>query len=95
VPGQPRKASELAHRREADRRLREQESKRKVLEAKIAALRAEFDAESEELHLMAEDEQRRQAALAEDRLEMAHLRQGKPSAPQEKRAKKNRERSVK
>ena len=74
------KASELARRREADRRLREQESKRKVLEAKIAALRAEFDVESEELHLMAEEERKRQAVLAEDRLEMAHLRQGKPSA---------------
>src|SRR4030067_49318 len=68
------KASELARRREADRRLREQESKRKALEAKIAALRAEFDAESEELHLMAEEERKRQAVLAEDRLEMAHLR---------------------
>ena len=88
------KASELARRREADRRLREQESKRNILKAKIAALRAEFDAESEELHLMAEDEQRRQAALAEDRLEMAHLRQGKPSAPRAKRAHKKRERSV-
>ena len=88
------KASELARRREADRRLREQESKRNILKAKIAALRAEFDAESEELHLMAEDEQRRQAALAEDRLEMAHLRQGKPSAPRAKRAPKKRERSV-
>ena len=89
------KSSELAHRREADRRLREQESKRKVVEAKIAALRAEFDAVSEELHLMAEDEQKRQAALSEDRLEMAHLRQEKPSAPQAKRAPKKRERSVK
>jgi len=84
------KASELAARREADRRLREQESKRKVLEAKIAALRAEFDVESEELHLMAEEERKRQSVLAEDRLEMAHLRKGKPSAPQAKRSKKKR-----
>ncbi|MGC1402712.1 MAG: ATPase domain-containing protein, partial [Thermodesulfobacteriota bacterium] len=73
------KASELAHRREVDHRLREQERKRKALEEKIAALRAEFDAESEELHLMAEEERKRQAVLAEDRLDMAHLRQGEPS----------------
>jgi circadian clock protein KaiC len=74
------KASELACRREADRRFREQECKRNALEAKIAALRAEFDAESEELHFMAEEEQKRQAVLVEDRLEMAHLRKGEPLA---------------
>jgi circadian clock protein KaiC len=74
------KASELARRHEVDRRLREQECKRKALEAKIAALRAEFDMESEEMHLMTEEERKRQAVLAEDRLEMAHLRKGQPSA---------------
>jgi circadian clock protein KaiC len=63
-----------------DRRLREQERKRKALETKIAALRAEFDAESEELHSMADEERKRQAVLTEDRLKMAHLRRGKPSA---------------
>jgi circadian clock protein KaiC len=89
------KASELAYRRESDHRLRGQESKRKALEAKIAALRAEFDAESEELRLMAGEEQKRQAVLAGDRLEMAQLRKGKPSAPQAKRSKKKRERRVK
>ena len=75
------KASELTCRREVERRLREQERKRNALETKIAALRAEFDVETEEVHLMAEEEQKRQAVLAEDRLEMAHLRKGKPSAP--------------
>jgi circadian clock protein KaiC len=88
------KASSLACHLEADRRLREQERKRKALEAKIAALRAEFDVETEEVHLMAEEEQKRQAVLAKDRLEMAHLRKGKPSAPQVLRAKKKRERRV-
>jgi len=68
------KASELIRRLAADGRLRVQESKKEALEAKIAALRAEFDAESEELHSMAEEERKRQAVLAEDRLEMAHLR---------------------
>ena len=74
------KAFELARRLAADGSLRVQEHKREALEAKIAALRAEFDAESEELHLMAEGERKRQAVLAEDRLEMAHLRKGEPSA---------------
>ena len=74
------KASELACRREADRRLRVQERKKDALEAKIAALRAEFDAESQDLHLMAEEERQKQVVLAEDRLEMARLRKVEPSA---------------
>jgi len=89
------KASELAYRRESDCRLRGQESKRKTLEAKIAALRAEFDAESEELRLMAEEEQKRQVVLAGDRLEMARLRKGNPLTSPAKRSKKKRERRVK
>ena len=88
------KASELVRGREVDRRLREQERKKNALEAKIAALRAEFDVESEELHLMAEEERKKQAVLAEDRLDMAHLRKGKPSAPPANRSKKKRERRV-
>jgi len=84
------KATELESRREADRRLREQERKRNALETKIAALRAEFDVEAEEVHLMAEEEQKREAVQVEDRLEMAHLRKGKPSAPQALRSKKKR-----
>ena len=89
------KATELVRWREVDRRLREQERKKNALEAKIAALRAEFDVETEEVHLMAEEEQKRQAVQVEDRLEMAHLRKGKPSATPAKRSKKNRERRVK
>ncbi|MDD5101166.1 MAG: circadian clock protein KaiC, partial [Syntrophales bacterium] len=65
------KAAELARRHDVDRRRREQERKRKALEAKIADLRAEFDVESEELHLITEEERIRQTALAEGRLEMA------------------------
>jgi len=84
------KASDLVRGREVDRRLREQERKRNALEAKIAALRAEFDVETEEVHLMAEEEQTRRAVQAEDRLDMAHLRKGRPSAPPAKRSKKKR-----
>ena len=50
------------------------------MEEKIAALRAEFDTESEELNLMAEEERKKQAVLAEDRLAMENLRKGGPSA---------------
>jgi circadian clock protein KaiC len=88
------KAVDLARWREVDRRLREQERKKNALEAKITALRAEFDVETEEVRLMAEEEQKRQAVQAEDRLDMAHLRKGKPSAPQAQRSKKKRERRV-
>ncbi len=73
-----------------ERRLREQERKRNALETKIAALRAEFDVETEEVRLIAEEEQERQTLLAEDRLIMANLRKGKPSDPWAKRSKKNR-----
>jgi circadian clock protein KaiC len=82
------KASDLVRGREVDRRVREQERKRNALETKIAALRAEFDVETEEVHFIAEEEQTRQAVQAEDRLDMAHLRKGKPSAPQALRSKR-------
>ena len=98
MPGPPRKPGKRSRswrcRHEADHRLREQERKRKVLEAKIAALRAEFEVESEELHLMAEDERKRQAILAKDRLEMARLRKGKHSRRPAKHSKRKRERRV-
>ena len=82
------KAAALASRHKLDRSLRGQKIKRKALEAKIDALRAEFHAESEELHLTTEEERKRQAVLAEDRLQMAHLRKGKSSATSAKRPKK-------
>jgi circadian clock protein KaiC len=88
------KASELARRRDVDQRFRDQERKRKSLEEKISALRAEFDTESEELHLIVEEERERRAALTKDHLEMANLRKGKPFTPQAKRSIKKRERSV-
>jgi circadian clock protein KaiC len=84
------KATELVRWREVDRRLREQERKKNALETKITAMRAEFDVETQEVHLMAEEEQKRQAVQAEDRLDMAQLRRGKPSTPQVMHARKKR-----
>ncbi|HSN23214.1 MAG TPA: hypothetical protein VLS45_03450, partial [Methylomicrobium sp.] len=85
-------ASESTNRREVERRLRDQERKRNALETKIAALRAEFDVETEEVHWVAEEEQKRQAVLAEARLRMAHLRKEKSLDPRALRPKKKRER---
>jgi len=76
------RAKELSAQREAERRLREQERKRNALETKIAALRAEFAMETQEVQLMAEEEQKRQAILTEDCSRMTRLRRGKPSVPQ-------------
>jgi len=84
------RAAELACRREAERRLREQERKRKDLETKIAALRAAFDEETEEVHLIADEERKRQAVQSKNRLEMARFRAGKPSEALSKRAKKRK-----
>jgi circadian clock protein KaiC len=88
------RAAEQVIRREAERRLRVQERKRNALEIKIAALRAAFDEETQEMHLIAEEEQTRQFAQAKSRLEMARYREGKPSEPRAKRAKKKTERSM-
>ncbi len=70
------KAAHLAVRREGDRRLREQERRRKALEIRIAAMRAQFDMETKEVHALADEEQNTQSTLAEDRAHMAHLRKG-------------------
>jgi circadian clock protein KaiC len=44
--------------------------------------------ETLEVQLMAEEEQKRQAVQAEDRLDMAHLRRGKPLDMKALRSKK-------
>jgi circadian clock protein KaiC len=84
------KASELVRWREVERRLRVQERKKNALETQITAMRAEFDVETQEVHLMAEEEQKKQAVHEKDRLDMAQLRKGKLLAPQVMRSKKKR-----
>lgn len=78
------KALEMERRHEADRLRRYQDGKRKAFEAKIAALRAEFDAESEELDLLAEEEKKRQKFAAEEQSKMKNLRKGNLAADWEK-----------
>ncbi len=63
-----------SYRSDLDRKLRDQERKRQVLEARIESLRAEFAAESEELQALSAEELKRQQGLAHDRTAMARLR---------------------
>jgi circadian clock protein KaiC len=67
-------AQRTTNQSDLDRKLRDQERKRQVLEARIAALRAEFAAESEELLALSSDEKKRQKALTNERADMARLR---------------------
>ena len=68
------KADARVYQHEEDRIMREHERKRKILDAKIKALRAEFDVESEELRFTAEDQKKRRNGLIAERAEMARLR---------------------
>ena len=67
--------------------MREHERKRKVLEARIEALRAEFDMESEELRFMAADQKKRRNGLIAERAEMARLRKADRSKVSGKKGK--------
>ena len=69
------KASSIAVREEADRRRRDRDRKRAALEAKIVALRKEFEIEDAELSLLASQELRQANELSQDRQSMATLRQ--------------------
>ena len=67
-------AAASEYEREMARRMRLQEGKRKALEVKIEALRADFDIESEELMIMTASEQNRLNSVIKDQDEMARLR---------------------
>jgi circadian clock protein KaiC len=68
------KSTASLYRSDLDKKLREQERNRQALEARIAALRAEFAAESEELLAMSKEEKKRQEAVADEQADMARLR---------------------
>jgi circadian clock protein KaiC len=65
----------LARQREIARKRRNLERQRRAVEAQIAALRAEFETQEEEIDSLVRQEEQREAALLEDRAEMARLRQ--------------------
>ncbi len=83
-PRRPRsRPTPLARRQEVERRRRELDRKRRLLEARIAALRAEFESESEEIQLSLEQAGAREARLLHDRDDMARIRRvtGLENAP--------------
>jgi circadian clock protein KaiC len=68
------RAADLAIRQEEERKQRERERKREALEAKIVALRKEFDVEDAEASLSASEERSRRERLEDDRQTMATSR---------------------
>lgn len=76
------------YQHEADRMMREHERKRKVLEAKIEGMRAEFNMESEELRFMAAHEKKKRNGVIADRAEMGRLRKADRSKGSRKEGKK-------
>ena len=68
------KAEALARQEEAERRNRERKRKREALEARIAALRKEFEAEEEEAATLDAQESARESILGEERNAMARSR---------------------
>ncbi len=75
------RADALLERQEVERRLREIERRRKVREARIAALRAELEADEEDANRIVLEQRMRETALTEGREELARLR--KADAPSE------------
>lgn len=68
------KAEAMARKEEADRRERERVRKREVLEARIAALRKEFEAEEEDTSIFGAQEMVREKLIRESREAMADSR---------------------
>jgi circadian clock protein KaiC len=69
------RATATALRQEADRRQRERRRKREALEARITAMRKEFEIEDAESVLIASEELARKQKLDEERRVMADSRQ--------------------
>ena len=65
------KAAVLARQREAERIARDRQRKREALEARILALRKEFELEEREAETLGSEEGRRERVLDEDRAAMA------------------------
>jgi len=68
------KGAEVAHQREIELRKLNLESKRKALEAQIAALHADLEAGAAEMKMIGEQEKGRQRGLVEERKAIAQLR---------------------
>jgi circadian clock protein KaiC len=69
------KAATLARQREADRRERDRTRKREALEARIAALRKEFEVEEAEAETSSSEDVSREQAIVDNREAMSRSRQ--------------------
>lgn len=68
------KAQKLTRQQEIEQKQREVERKRKIMEAQIAEIKAQFEAEEEELKRTIKQEKLKEEILEKDRLEMAKTR---------------------
>jgi circadian clock protein KaiC len=83
------KAAAIAMQQESARKERERERKREALEARIAALRKEFEVEQDELAMLASQESARAQRMTRDRQTMAVLRQADEVAQRSSSSKRN------
>lgn len=75
------RAAAVARQQAMDRRRRELERKRSIVNAQIEALRAQFEAEEEEILELLHQDEAREALYAASRTEMAAVRQNPVSKP--------------
>ncbi len=68
-------AEALARQQTVERHRRELERKRSIMEARIAALRAEYEAEEEEIHERIHQDEAQEALVAASRERMAEIRE--------------------
>ena len=83
------KAAENARRQEADRRQRDLQRKREALEARILALRKEFEAEQEQFALLTAQDLATEKASTEAREQMAFSRKADPTGNGPTRSRRN------
>ncbi|MDC0740221.1 circadian clock protein KaiC [Polyangium mundeleinium] len=76
------RAESITRQQEIERKQRDLTRKRAQVEAQILALRAEFEAEEQEVLAVVEQDKRREVSLSRDREQMARLRQADPSKQQ-------------
>ncbi|MBD2182918.1 circadian clock protein KaiC [Planktothrix sp. FACHB-1355] len=68
------KAAALAHRQEIEQKYRDIERKRKVMEAQITALQAEFENEKEQVERIIQQEEQQEVTLLQERRKRADMR---------------------
>jgi circadian clock protein KaiC len=76
---------ELARHQEIERRRLNVETKRKAVEAQIASLRSQFQAEEQELKKLIDQEKRRERGVSQLREEMARMRKEDENSERRKR----------